>query len=241
MSAEAVAFRPRARRRAAAEVVARADARRGYRVFADADRFEAALPCAVVEQMLALGRRARPVEWLGLLVGRVCVDEAGPHVVVCGVVLDEGAEAGPHTVASTPASEAATRTRARALFPEARPLGWVHGHLAHGAVFSEVDRRNQATWGEAHALGVVVDPWSTPHIAVYRGPGSTLLREVAAPTSPRAPAPRPRRRGLSVLAGVLSLFAGFVACACVPLVWRLALTETAAPREVVGKKGLARS
>jgi proteasome lid subunit RPN8/RPN11 len=155
--------------------VARALARTGYLIFRGADGFEVAIPAQVVERMLAFGRAAAPLEWFGLVVGRVGEDERGRHVVVLGVVPDPEARAERHFVQSTVASEFETRTSARTLYPDGIVVGWVHGHVRQGAQYSSTDRENQTSWGQTHSLGVVVDPWDPKRVAVYRGPRSELL------------------------------------------------------------------
>lgn len=168
-------FRPVGLVAESVSAVDRATARAGYRVFRGAAGFEAAIPEQVVERMLALGHAAAPLEWLGLVVGRVGQDARGRHVVVLGVVPDPNALAELHFVQSTVASESETRSRARALYPDGVVVGWVHGHVRHGAQYSPTDRENQATWRQEHSLGIVVDPWDPRELAVYRGPQCELL------------------------------------------------------------------
>ena len=155
--------------------VDRVAARSAYRLFRGAGGFEAAIPEQVVARMLALGRAAAPLEWLGLVVGRVGDDARGRHVVVLGVVPDAGALAERHFVQSTVASESETREAARKMYPDGVVVGWVHGHVRHGAQYSPTDHENQATWRQEHSLGIVVDPWDPRELAVYRGPRSELL------------------------------------------------------------------
>lgn len=187
-------FRSRGR---VAETVHRADreaARDALRRFRAVDGFEALVAEQVVERAVAIGRAREPMEWMGLLVGRICEDERGRYVVVLGMVLDRGAAAGPSDVRSTPDSEAETRRLARELLPDCVALGWIHGHIRHGPRYSAVDRANQRTWRQPHSVGIVVDPWSDGLLGVYRGPDSELLRPVATrgvPEPERAAAARP--------------------------------------------------
>lgn len=157
----------------------RSAARGGYRVYGDGAGYEVAIPEAVVERMLAIGRRAAPNEWYALVVGRVFEDGAGEHAVVLGVVPDPEAETGPAFVRTTSESEFRTRLSARLLFPDGQSLGWCHGHINYGAVYSGTDRKNQSTWPAPWAVGIVVDPWSEPQLGVYRGPDSVPLHLVA--------------------------------------------------------------
>lgn len=214
-------FRPRGRIEEPVHAVDRDAARGAHRRFRAADGFEAILAEQVLERALAIGRAREPMEWVGLLVGRVCEDARGRYALVLGMVLDRGAVAGRHDVRTTPESEAATRQLARELFPDCVTLGWIHGHIRHGARYSGVDRENQRSWRQPHAIGIVVDPWSTELLAVYRGPGSEELRPVPdlapaplrpvaalAPARPAAPrterkALRPRPRRSRFLCGVL--------------------------------------
>lgn len=173
-------FRPIGRVAEPVTTVDRALARSGYRVFRGAQGFEAAIPEQVIERMLAFGRAAAPLEWFGLVVGRVGEDADGRHVVVLGVVPDPDARAERHFVQSTVASEFETRTSARTLYPDGIVVGWVHGHVRHGARYSSTDRENQTSWRQAHSLGIVVDPWDPIELAVYRGPDSEHL-DLASP------------------------------------------------------------
>lgn len=150
--------------------IPREEARAGYRVFRGRDGFEVAIPEHVVERVLACGRHAAPQEWFGLVVGRVHEDDRGRHVVVLGIVPDPEARAEHGFVETSTTSEFRTRTSARLLYPDGIVIGWIHGHVEHGARYSATDRRTQATWTQPHSLGIVVDPWDANEIAVYRGP-----------------------------------------------------------------------
>lgn len=154
-------------------------ARSGYRVFRAQGGFEAAIPEQVIARALAVGRRSAPNEWHGHVVGRLFEHQGRRHVVVDGIVPDPDARAWPSFVETTAESELRTRTAARLLFPDGIVLGWVHGHVGHGARFSGTDRKTQATWRQPHALGIVVDPWATDgQVAAYRGPECELLAEM---------------------------------------------------------------
>ncbi len=152
--------------------------RAGYRLFTGTAGFEAALPEHVLERALAFARAAAPDEWYGLLVGRLGEDGRGRHVVLVGVVPDEEARATPGFVETSHASEFATRALARRLYPDAVIVGWVHSHPHLGVRYSATDRRNQATWTQAHSLGIVVDPWDPKQLTAYRGPDSEELAAV---------------------------------------------------------------
>jgi proteasome lid subunit RPN8/RPN11 len=172
--------------------------RAAHRRFRARDDFEVIVAEQVIERAVAIGRSREPMEWMGLLVGRVCEDARGPYACVLGMVLDRDAEAGRHAVRSTPESEAATRALARYLFPDCVALGWIHGHIRHGVHFSGVDRDNQRTWRQAHSVGIVVDPWASELLAVYRGPDSERLSPVAVSTAERsAPVTPPSLPGMS--------------------------------------------
>jgi proteasome lid subunit RPN8/RPN11 len=173
--------------------VSRELARSGYRVYRGMDGFEAAVAEHVVERALAIGKKAAPNEWYGLLVGRLYRDERSSHVVVLGLVPDPEASAGTGYVKTTHASEFRTRALARLVYPDAVILGWIHGHVRYGARYSATDRENQATWTQSHAIGIVVDPFDRTEIAVYRGPNAELLAAAADEPSDtlRAPPPVP--------------------------------------------------
>lgn len=191
------AFRPRGRIDEKVHAVSRDAAPAGHRVFRAADGFEAIVAGQVIERAIALGHASEPLEWMGLLVGRVCEDARGRYALVLGMVRDREAVAGRHDVHSTPESEAATRTLARDLFPDCVAIGWIHGHVRHGVFFSPVDRENQRSWRQPHAVGIVVDPWNRELLAVYRGPESERLTPIASsapqPVAPTTPTRRPSR------------------------------------------------
>lgn len=222
-------FRPRGRVEEPVHAVDRDAVRTAWRSFHATDGFEALVAEQIVEQAVAIGRAREPMEWMGLLVGRVCEDARGRYVCILGMVLDRDAKTGRHNVRSTLESEAATRALASELFPDCVAIGWIHGHIRHGASFSGVDRENQRSWRQPHAVGIVVDPWSPEILAVYRGPESERLVPVAAngprPTGAaalhrRVRHPLPRRRlgtwrnivcaALTLVAGVAGYAAGNV-------------------------------
>jgi proteasome lid subunit RPN8/RPN11 len=159
----------------------RCEARSGYQVYGGATGFEVAIPETVVERIMMLGEREAPKEWYGLLVGRVYEGEVGRHVVILGVVPDPGADACHASVHTSFDSELQTRTSARLLYPDGVPVGWVHGHVRYGARYSAVDFRNQTTWTQPHAIGIVADPFTEPRLGVYRGPEGELLKPVLLP------------------------------------------------------------
>lgn len=152
--------------------------RRGQRVFAHPDGFEASITEEVVERLETKGRQSAPNEWYGVLVGRRYQDELGPHAVVLAVVFDRFAEVSPDHFRTTEDSEFRLQELIRDQYPDLESIGPVHGHVKIGTKYSDPDRENQATWPNKNTVGAVVDPWSTPTITMYRGPSSTLLTEV---------------------------------------------------------------
>lgn len=186
-------FRPIGRKRVEPLVMDRKTSR-GHRLFRGADGFEVALPEALFDRLVVAARAAAPNEWYARLAGRVCTDLDGVHVLVTGLVPDEDAEAGPGFVRTTIASERKTRSLLELVFPESVDLGPAHSHVGCGANYSETDRQNQARWLSDHAVGIVVDPGSTPPLGVYRGPGVERLVPVEALAISR-PAPPPKARG----------------------------------------------
>jgi len=164
-------------------------ARTGYRVFEGSDGYEVAVTVDLIERAFVIGRTAFPKEWFGVLLGRVYDDEKGRHLVVCGLLYDNKAEASEGYVETSHASEAETRRLSERLFPDLIPVGWIHGHTGVGARFSEIDKATQRKWPREHSIGIVVDPFHATSIGVYRGPDAELLTPVAA-TSPPAPTTR---------------------------------------------------
>lgn len=161
------------------------DAARGaHRVFRAGDGFEVSIPESVLQRAVTFGRAQAPLEWLGLLVGRRCEDARGRHTLLLGVVRDVEASGERHFVTSTLESEGRIRALIREQFPDCVTLGWIHGHVRHGAAYSSFDFRCQATWSDADSLGVVVDPWDEKLLAVYRGPRGERLREVTCAALP---------------------------------------------------------
>ncbi|MBI5536585.1 MAG: Mov34/MPN/PAD-1 family protein [Deltaproteobacteria bacterium] len=162
----------------ARQALERTRARSDRRVYRGQDGFEVAVPEHVMTRVVAFGRRAEPDEWYGLLIGQLCDDPKGEHVVVHGVVHDPGVSASPGSVETSTQSEFQTRFAARALYPDSLILGWVHTHPHMRARFSQPDHRNQRTWTQSHSLGLVIDPWNPVDAALYRGPRAELLTEI---------------------------------------------------------------
>lgn len=175
-------FVPRELHEEAVHAIARNAATATFRVYRGENRFAVAVPELVIDEMLAFGRRAAPLEWYALLVGRLCEDSDGRYVVVDAAVLDTGAVASTGSIETTVESEQRLRALAQAQHPVSIPIGWGHGHHRCGSSFSATDRRNQATWTQEHSVGIVVDPWDADPVGVYRGPRSERLVK----TRPRA-------------------------------------------------------
>lgn len=182
-------FCPRAVREEPIHEVGRDELRTAHLVFRGADGFEVAIPERLLARAIAIGEAHAPLEWLGQLVGLRCLDAGGPHVVIEAIVQDMGARREPHFVTSTVESEARTRALAREQFPDAVVVGWIHGHVRHGAQYSRHDFKNQATWTDPNSIGVVVDPWDDRRLAVYRGPKGERLTQQTRPAQPHATAP----------------------------------------------------
>lgn len=160
-------------------VAPRDAARDARRVFRAGDGFEVSIPESVLERAVTFGRAQAPLEWLGLIVGQRCEDARGRHALVLGVVRDVDASGERHFVASSLESEGRIRALVREQFPDCVTLGWIHGHVRHGAAYSSFDFKCQATWTDADSLGIVVDPWDeTTRLAVYRGPKGERLHAV---------------------------------------------------------------
>lgn len=176
-------FSPRGVREEAVRDLSRREARTSHLVFRAADGFEVALPARLLSRAVAIGETHAPLEWLGQLVGSRYRDEEGLHAVVEAIVRDLDARCEPHLVTSTPSSEGRTRALARAQYPDAVVVGWIHGHIRHGAHYSRQDFVNQATWTDPDSIGIVVDPWDPARLAVYRGPAGERLALV--PDGPR--------------------------------------------------------
>lgn len=161
---------------------------RRVRVFRGRGGFEAAVPQDVIERMYEFARRAVPNECMGKLATVVGEDEQGVHVLIVGAVLDEGAVGTPAFIETSGASDFVTCRTLDRLYAGATAGGWFHSHVRIGATYSGTDRKSQSSWKLASALGIVVDPWSAPHVAVYRGPEAELLTEVTAQASSPGPA-----------------------------------------------------
>ena len=168
-------FSPRGVREEPVRELCRREARTSHLVFRAVDGFEVALPARLLARAVAIGEAHAPLEWLGQLVGTRYRDDEGAHVVIEAAVRDVDARCEPHLVTSTPASEGRTRALVRAQYPDAVVVGWIHGHIRHGAQYSRQDFVNQATWSDPDSIGIVVDPWDPTRLAVYRGPAGERL------------------------------------------------------------------
>ncbi len=182
-------FVPRELHEEPVHAIARSAATAAFRVYRGENRFAVAVSELVIDEMLAFGRRAAPLEWYALLVGRLCEDSDGKYVVVDAAVLDTGAIASTGSIETTLESEQRLRALAQVQHPVSIPIGWGHGHHRCGSRFSATDRKNQATWTQEHSVGIVVDPWDAEPVGVYRGPRSERLAEVRPRAGGRATAP----------------------------------------------------
>ncbi len=170
-------------------------ARSGYRVFRSTDGFEAAIASWVVDAALELGRRASPCEAMGLLYGTKLEDDAGPHVVVHGLVPNLEMEARVGEGFASPESDRQTQLLGERIWPSLELIAWFHTHDDVGACYSSTDRETQRQWTDDSSVGLVVDPERQPHVAVYRGPDSELLDEVVAA---QEPSPRYARKRCTI-------------------------------------------
>lgn len=138
------------------------------------DGFEVLLAPAVLADAYRWGAQLVPHEGYALLAGYRGRDDRGEYVFIGGFVPDLDAIATRTTVRTTPRSEAVTREKLRAMFPDAEEIGWLHPHPGYGAFFSETDRATQASWGEPYQVGIVVDPIRR-EVAIFRGPQAEEL------------------------------------------------------------------
>lgn len=162
----------------------------GFRTFTGQGGFRALIPNLVIDQLFNEARAASPNEALWRVASRVYRDDVGLHVVVVGVVRDANAHAGPTHVEATPESAGASRALLHQVFGQDCDGGWAHSHPRIGAFFSSTDRDNQAQWKQPYSLGIVVDPFGRPPLAVFRGPESERLTEVTRSRMAKADAAR---------------------------------------------------
>jgi proteasome lid subunit RPN8/RPN11 len=187
---------------------------------------EAFVACSLVEEMGRFAYAGLPNEAIGILAGRSCCDERGVFTVVEAVELAVGPEqiASPGAVTLTPTGSQAVRRRLAFRRPTLDPVGWFHTHTSLSVEFSGEDRREQATWPDAHNLGIVFGAGQHgDDIAVYAGPESNRLWGALRPIEAMALSPdrrrRPRRkhRRLRFLRLAVVVFAGLAVAGLVVL------------------------
>lgn len=156
--------------------VHRGEARDGWRVFRSKQlTYEIAIPAYQLARVQAIARMER-AEWYALVVGEVMSDPEGTHVVVRDLVPNEWAERGKAFVKIPALAEARVRELARTLHPTLRPIGNIHSHPGYSVNPSRTDCLE--FWSDGHCVSIIIDPFGTPNVAVYRGPEGELLEEV---------------------------------------------------------------
>jgi hypothetical protein len=145
----------------------------------------------VAVDLRALAERARPQETGGLLSGRILRDDAGPYVVVTGMIE---APAGTGDLGRFELSAEGTeelRARLARRQPSADVIGWWHSHM-RPSKYSPTDHRNQELWSHPHHLGLLVFAEGKPWCLLYVGPdahGPVAPSPAVAPTPKQPPAP----------------------------------------------------
>ena len=173
-------------RRDARPTLSRQVARDGWRIFRSQQTgFEIAIPAHQIARVEAIAKRERN-EWYALAVGEVHADEAGVHSVIRDFVPNEWAERGRAHVHMGADAEGRVRELARELHPCLRSVGNLHTHPRYSTRPSGTDR--EEFWQDAHSVSIIVDPFDSPTIAVYRGAeGEQLLEVPSLPNELRVP------------------------------------------------------
>lgn len=154
----------------------RAEARDGWRVFRSKRLpYEIAIPAYQISRVEAIATAERD-EWHALVVGDLLRDADGNHLVVRDMVPNEWAERGRALVKISAAAEAKVRELARSLHPTLIALGIIHTHPGFTVRPSQPDR--DEFWSDPNCVSIIVDPFNTPKLAVYRGPEGERLEEV---------------------------------------------------------------
>ncbi|HET9929575.1 MAG TPA: Mov34/MPN/PAD-1 family protein [Polyangiaceae bacterium] len=164
-------------------------ARDGWRVFRSPNTgFEIALPAYQVSRVEAIAKREH-TEWYALAVGELLRDDKGVHAVVRDFVPNDWAERGRAHVRMSATAEAKVRELARELHPNSHQLGNLHTHPHFTTEPSSTDR--QEFWSDPNSVSIIVDPFDSPTIAIYRGREGEQLVEVTGGDEPRPPTPAP--------------------------------------------------
>jgi len=167
-----------------------------FAVFAsDGGDFEAYVLHAVLTKIDAELVRAKPLETIGLLAGRVMRDAHGPYTLVlaCEDARGDETEATPGHVRITAAGHAKLRQRLETTAYGLDLVGWYHSHPRFPAQFSSVDTTEQSTLKDPNHLGIVVSGNDDikPY-GVYRGRTAIQLvarTNIRRPISPYTPKP----------------------------------------------------
>jgi proteasome lid subunit RPN8/RPN11 len=114
-------------------------------------------------------------EIAGRLVGRVYRDDDGFWCVITGAILADF-RGGPTTVTTTDEDAAHTSRVLTENHPAEDLMGWFHSHPFGLDNYSSVDRANQAQWGKAYHVGLLVARHlDCIRVHAFVGPESELL------------------------------------------------------------------
>lgn len=130
--------------------------------------------------MAAWGREAGNDEIIGRLGGRICVDTKGTYVIVQDASLIRKAHGTPGTIVADCQAQEDGRVEFERRCRSLDSVGWWHTHPGNiGLFFSGTDRKNQATWTDANAIGIVMQPdLRGEMLKVFRGPDCSDLKLV---------------------------------------------------------------
>jgi proteasome lid subunit RPN8/RPN11 len=142
------------------------------------DDFEAYVLYSVLGKIDSELARAKPLETIGLLAGRVMRDTEGPYTLVlaCEDARGDETEATPGHVRITAHGHAKLRRRLELSAFGLDLVGWYHSHPTFPAQFSSVDTIEQSTLKDPHHVGIVASgiDHQKPY-GVYKGPKGLLL------------------------------------------------------------------
>jgi proteasome lid subunit RPN8/RPN11 len=147
----------------------------------DHDDFEAYVLYSVLDKIDSELARARPLETIGLLAGRVMRDTEGPYTLVlaCEDARGDETEATPGHVRITAQGHSKLRRRLELTALGLDLVGWYHSHPTFPAQFSSVDTIEQSTLKDPNHVGIVASgiDHHRPY-GVYKGPQGLQLTHV---------------------------------------------------------------
>ncbi len=152
-----------------------------------AEPISALIQPELLDELRRNAEAGRPNEVLGLLLGRRFADGIGRYAVICDLVQAEADDSGAVHVRVDAETISELRRTALEDKPILDPVGWWHTHPSPSG-FSSVDRREQGTWQDPAAIGLIAYMTGTTRdrpVTAYCGPNAVSMRLIRSPEAER--------------------------------------------------------